>query len=523
MKKNLFYCFSCLLITFYACQTQEAKKTDVSSEEKQPNIVFIYLDDLGYGDISAYGATEFQTPNMDKLASEGVKFTNGYASSATCSPSRYAILTGSYPWRNKDAKILPGTAPLLIGEEQPTLPKMLQKEGYQTAVIGKWHIGLGKGNVNWNKLVKPGPNEVGFDYSYIMAATQDRVPTVYLENGLVENLDPNDPIEVSYKENFEGEPTGYNNPELVTMQADKQHNNTVVNGIPRIGYMKGGEAARWSDVDMADNFLSKTKDYIRKQKGNENPFFLYYAMQQPHVPRTPHPRFEGATDLGPRGDAIVEADWMIGEFMKTLEEEGLFENTLIVFSSDNGPILDDGYQDQAVELLGNHTPSGVFRGGKYSLYEAGTRVPFVTYWKGKINPKVSDAMVSQIDLFSSLANLVGSEETTKDSQDLLDVFLGKSENGRSEYVLEAMSRTAFRKGNWAMIPPYKGRQKMWGKDVEIGNSKNYQLYNLAEDPEQQENLSEAEPEKLQELIDAYEAIVTDEYKPDSAYLNKENP
>lgn len=481
------------------------------------------MDDLGYGDLSAYGATEIQTPNMDKLANEGVKFTNGYASSATCSPSRYAILTGSYPWRNKDAKILPGTAPLLIGEEQPTLPKMLQNEGYQTAVIGKWHIGLGSGNVDWNKPIKPGPNQVGFDYSYIMAATQDRVPTVYLENGLVENLDPKDPIEVSYKENFEGEPTGYNNPELVTMQADKQHNKTIVNGVPRIGFMKGGKAARWSDVDMADHFLSKTKEYVKKQKGNENPFFLYYAMQQPHVPRTPHPRFEGATDLGPRGDAIVEADWMIGEFIKTLEEEGLLENTLIVFSSDNGPILDDGYKDQAVELLGNHAPSGVFRGGKYSLYEAGTRVPFVTYWKGKINPKVSDAMVSQIDLFSSLANLVGSEETTKDSQDLLDVFLGKSENGRSEYVLEAMSRTAFRKGNWAMIPPYKGKQKMWGKDVEIGNSKNYQLYNLAEDPEQQENLLEAESEKLQELIDAYEVIVTDEYKPDSACLNKENP
>lgn len=239
MKNYFFYICCGLFLILNSCKTNEEPKPTNNVEEKQPNIVFIYMDDLGYGDLSAYGATEIQTPNMDKLANEGVKFTNGYASSATCSPSRYAILTGSYPWRNKDAKILPGTAPLLIGEEQPTLPKMLQNEGYQTAVIGKWHIGLGSGNVDWNKPIKPGPNQVGFDYSYIMAATQDRVPTVYLENGLVENLDPKDPIEVSYKENFEGEPTGYNNPELVTMQADKQHNKTIVNGVPRIGFMKG--------------------------------------------------------------------------------------------------------------------------------------------------------------------------------------------------------------------------------------------------------------------------------------------
>ena len=521
MKKQILL-VSAIIFLFANCKPEKPKIEKATTAEK-PNIVFIYMDDLGYGDVSAYGATEINTPNMDKLAHEGLKFTNGYASSATCSPSRYAILTGTYPWRNKNAKILSGTAPLLIGVDQPTLPKMLQKQGYETAVIGKWHIGLGNGNVDWNKPIKPGPNQVGFDYSYIMAATQDRVPTVYLENGLVENLDPNDPIEVSYKENFEGEPTGYDNPELVTMKADKQHNQTLVNGVPRIGFMKGGTAARWSDVDMADHFLQKTKDYVKKQKENEKPFFLFYAMQQPHVPRTPHPRFEGASGLGPRGDAIVEADWTIGEFIKTLEEEGLLENTLIVFSSDNGPVLDDGYEDQAVELLGKHTPSGILRGGKYSLYEAGTRVPSIAYWKGKINSGVSDALVSQIDLFSSLANLVGSEQDTQDSQNLLDVFLGKSSEGRANYVLEAMSKTVFKQGNWAMIPPHKGKQKMWGKDVELGNSKKYQLYNLAEDPQQQNNLASSQPKKLQELITAYEAIVTDEYKPDSAYLEQENP
>lgn len=522
MKKQITF-LAVFLLLIASCKPKEEQKQDKNNSSEKPNIIFIYMDDLGYGDVGAYGATEINTPNMDKLANEGLKFTNAYASSATCSPSRYAILTGSYPWRNKDAKILPGTAPLLIDVEQPTLPKMLQKVGYQTAVVGKWHIGLGRGDVDWNAHVKPGPNEVGFDYSYIMAATQDRVPTVYLKDGYVVNLEPNDPIEVNYDENFEGEPTGYDNPELVTMKADKQHNNTVINGVPRIGYMKGGEAARWKDIDMADHFLAKAQDYVKTQKDKDSPFFLYYAMQQPHVPRTPHPRFEGATELGSRGDVIAEADWCIGEFIKTLEDEGLLEDTLIVFSSDNGPVLNDGYEDHAVELLGNHRPSSVFRGGKYSLYEAGTRVPFVTYWKGKIKAGVSDALVSQIDLFSSLSSLVDSQETTQDSQDLLSVFLGEGATGREDYVLEAMSRTAYRKGDWAMVPPYKGQQKMWGKDIEVGNEKFYQLYNLKDDPEQQNNLSEAQPEKLKEMISAYEAIVTKEFRSINTHIKQENP
>lgn len=519
--KNLF--IHLFLCTFFllSCKKDKTSKPEESTTEK-PNIVFIYFDDLGYGDVSAYGATELSTPNFDQLAHQGIKFTNGYSSSATCSPSRYAILTGSYPWRNENAKILAGDAPLLIGVDQPTLPKMLQKQGYETAVIGKWHIGLGSGSVNWNERVKPGPNEVGFDYSYIMAATQDRVPTVYLENGLVENLDPKDPIEVSYTENFEGEPTGYANPELVTMKADKQHNKTVVNGVPRIGFMKGGQAARWSDIDMADHFLKKTQDYVKKQAKKDKPFFLYYAFQQPHVPRTPHPRFEGATNLGPRGDAIVEADAMIGEFIATLEKEGELENTLIVISSDNGPILDDGYEDQAVELLGNHTPAGIYRGGKYSLFEAGTRVPFVVYWKDKIKPGVSNALVSQIDLYNSISQLVGSEEATEDGENLLEVFLGKSNQGRESYIIEAMSRTAFKKGDWVMIPPYKGPSKMWGKDVETGNSNTHLLFNLAKDPSQENNLAEAYPDKLAEMIEDFEEVRGEGYKNSQAPAT-ENP
>lgn len=489
------------VVVIRGCANQE-KPND--SGIVKPNIVIIYLDDLGYGDVGAYGATALETPNIDALASGGIRFTEGYATSATCTPSRYALLTGRYPWRNEQARILPGTAPLLIDTTRITLPKMLRAQGYHTGIVGKWHLGLGEGNVDWNGHIAPGPNEVGFDYAHIMAATQDRVPTVYIENGYVVGLDPEDPIMVDYKENFEGEPTGLDNPELLTMKWHHGHNSSIVNGIPRIGYMKGGESAKWSDVDMADHFLAKAQAYVKAHR--DAPFFLYYALQQPHVPRTPHPRFEGTTGMGPRGDVIAEADWVIGEFMQTLEEEGLLENTLIFFSSDNGPVLNDGYYDDAVEKLGEHTPWGPLRGGKYSLFEAGTRVPFIVYWKGRIEPAVSDALVSQLDIYASLAALVGSDQNGPDSQNMLDVFMGKSDLGREELVIEATSRTAYRKGNWVMIPPYKGPAVNTQVNIELGNSDEYQLYDLDADIGQQQNLAETHPEKLQEMIAGFEQI-----------------
>jgi arylsulfatase A-like enzyme len=274
--------------------------------------------------------------------------------------------------------------------------------------------------------------------------------------------------------------------------------------------MKGGETAKWIDEDMADHFLQKAQQYVKSNK-NEH-FFLYYALQQPHVPRTPHPRFVGSSGMGPRGDVIIEADWCVGEFIKTLEQEGLLENTLIVFSSDNGPVVDDGYHDDSVEKLGAHIPTGPLRGGKYSLFEAGTRVPFITYWKGTIQPGVSDALVSHLDLLSSMATLAGSNQNGHDSQNLLDTFLGKSKTGRKELILEATSRTSFRKGDWVMIPPYKGRRVNKSVNIELGNDTIYQLYNLKDDLGQQNNMAETYPEKLAKMITAYEAILGEKPK-----------
>jgi arylsulfatase A-like enzyme len=263
---------------------------------------------------------------------------------------------------------------------------------------------------------------------------------------------------------------------------------------------------------MADHFLEKGKTYIQEKAKSENPFFLFFPMHQPHVPRTPHPRFEGKSGMGPRGDALLEADWVIGEMYKALEAEGILENTLIILSSDNGPVLNDGYFDDAVEKIGDHTPAGPFRGGKYSLFEAGTRVPFVTYWKGEIKPGVSDALMTQIDLLASLAALVGSSDTGPDSENLLNTFMGKSQKGRESFILEATSRTALRSGDWAMIPPYKGPAVQNQVNIELGNSSEYQLYNLKDDPGQKTNLALSNPEKLEEMKKKYLEIRGDNSK-----------
>ena len=498
-----------IFLSFLAFTVSLKSSSQTNNKTVKPNIVFIYLDDLGYGDLSCYGATAIKTPNIDALANGGVRFTNGYATSATCTPSRYGLLTGVYPWRNKDAKILPGSAPLLIGKDQLTIPKMLKEKGYQTAVVGKWHLGLGTGIVDWNQQLDAGPNDVGFDYSYIMAATQDRVPTIYIDNGKVVNLDSKEPIAVNYDKNFPGQPTGKENPELISMKWHHGHNSSIVNGIPRIGYVSGGASANWSDVDLADHFLAKAQIYVKSHK--DNPFFLYYALNQPHVPRTPNPRFVGKSGMGPRGDVILEADYCVGEIIKTLKEEGVLDNTLIMFSSDNGPVLNDGYYDDAVEKLGNHKPNGPLRGGKYSLLEAGTRVPFFTYWKGQIKPQVSDALVCQIDLLESIAKLVNINVKSTDSQNLLDVFMGKSAKGRTNLVIEANTKTAFRQGDWMMIPPYPGDPILEEVNIEMGNDKEFQLYNLNNDIGQKNNLAKAQPKKLKELMKNFELIRGNSY------------
>ncbi len=472
----------------------------------KPNVVLIYADDVGYGDLSCYGATRVKTPNLDRLAAEGVRFTDAHSPAATCTPSRYAMLTGEYAWRRKGTGIARGDAALIITPGRLTLASILKDAGYATGVVGKWHLGLGDGDLDWNRPVKPGPLELGFDYCFLIPATGDRVPCVYVENHRVAGLDLADPIQVSYGKPIGDARTGRANPELLKMHPSHGHNMTIVNGISRIGYMTGGKSARWVDEDMADVITQKATALIERQKSR--PFFLYFSTHDIHVPRVPHPRFVGKTDMGPRGDVITQLDWCVGEILETLERNGLADDTLVIFASDNGPVVDDGYRDQAVERLGGHKPAGPWRGGKYSNFEGGTRVPMIVRWPKRIRPGKSDALVSQIDFLASLAALTGRQlppDAAPDSFNVLAALLGESQTGRHRLVEQA-GVLSLRRGPWKLIQPSKRPKINKNTDTELGNAPRPQLYNVHNDPGETRNLAAQHPGKVKELAATLDEI-----------------
>jgi len=471
-----------------------------------PNIVLIYADDIGYGDVGCYGATAIATPHIDRLAREGLRFTDAHSPSATCTPSRYAMLTGEYAWRKKGTGVLPGNASLIIEPGRTTLPSMLKDAGYTTGVVGKWHLGLGEGNLDWNGPIKPGPLEVGFDYCFLIPATGDRVPCVYVENHHVVGLDKSDPLAVRFGKPLGDEPTGRAHPELLKMHPSHGHDMTIVNGISRIGYMTGGQSARWVDEDMADVITSRAVAFLEKHR--QEPFFLYFSTHDIHVPRVPNQRFVGKTSMGPRGDAIAQLDWCTGQLLATLDRLKLTDNTLVIFTSDNGPVVDDGYRDDAVEKLGDHKPSGPFRGGKYSAFEAGTRVPMIVRWPGHVEPGESDALLCQIDYLASLAGLTGrklSDDAAPDSIDVLSALLGKSREGR-DHLVEHARALSLRVGDWKYIEPKQGPKINRNTNTELGLDASPQLYNLNADLGEQANLAAQHADKTRELAARLDSI-----------------
>jgi arylsulfatase A len=491
----------------------------MATATERPNIIIIMADDVGYGDISAYGADAFETPHIDQLATGGLRFTSGYASASTCTPTRYSLMTGTYAFRKKGTGIAPPNGALVIDPDTFTLPDLLKQSGYATAVIGKWHLGLGKKGIgpDWNGELKPGPLEIGFDYAFLLPTTNDRVPQVYVENHRVKNLDPNDPLWVGDKKPSADHPTGRTHRDSLKMDWSHGHNDTIHNGISRIGFYTGGHTARFRDEDLAYKWIDESRHWITANK--DGPFFLFFASHDNHVPRIPHERFQGVSGLGPRADSILQLDWSVGELMKILEEAGISENTLIVFCSDNGPVLDDGYKDDAKELLGLHQPNGPWSGGKYSVYEGGTRTPFITYWPGRIQPGIASEIVSTVDLLASFAALTGQplpDDQALDSINVLDALTGVAgAPGRDSQVQQdngTSGKFGFRKGDWKLV---RGRAQdrqpralsNWPKAIRSVRNLPDRLYYLAEDPAELFDLASEKPAKLAELQSELDAII----------------
>ena len=474
--------------------------TSLVAAEK-PNVIVIMADDLGYGDASCYGATALKTPNIDRLAAGGIRFTSGYCSASTCTPTRFSLLTGTYAFRKKGTGIAPPNGKLTIDPETTTLPDLAKKAGYHTAVIGKWHLGLGaKNGPDWNGEIKPGPLEIGFDHAFLLPTTNDRVPQVYVENHRVVGLDPKDPLWVGDEIPGKDHPTGITHRNTLKMDWSHGHNGTIHNGISRIGFYTGGKAARFRDEDLADKWIEKSNSWIEAHQ--DKPFFLFFAAHDIHVPRMPHERFQGKSGLGFRGDSILQFDWCVGEIMKTLERLKIAENTLVILCSDNGPVLDDGYKDGAVEKLGDHKPSGPLRGGKYSVYEGGTRTPFIASWKGKIQPGVSDEVVCTIDIAASFAALTETplpEGEFLDSFDLSDVLLGKPDAKGREHLIQqdnGSGKFGYRAGSWKLVSSGGKNQK-------------FELFDLAKDPSEKSDVIKGNSEVAEKMKERLEKYIAD--------------
>ena len=487
----------------------------VAADAVRPNIVVIMADDLGYGDVSCYGTKSIKTPNIDRLASEGIRFTDGYCSASTCTPTRYSFLTGTCAFRRKGTGVAPPNGPALIRPGTETLPAILKRAGYATAVIGKWHLGLGDTAPDWNGELKPGPLEIGFDRCFLLPTTNDRVPQVYVEDHRVRNLDPADPLWVGNKKPSPDHPTGITHRHTLRMDWSHGHNQTIHNGIGRIGFYTGGMKARFRDEDLSDEWVKQSEEWIGAHR--QGPFFLFFASHDIHVPRVAHERFQGKSCLGPRGDCILEFDWCVGELMKMLDRFGIAEKTLVVLCSDNGPVLDDGYKDFAVEKLGDHQPTGPFSGGKYSVLEGGTRIPFIVRWPGHVKPAVSEQVVCTIDLAASFAALTGqaiAENQCLDSFNVMDALLGKpGAKGREFLIQQNNGGTSFglRMGEWKLVRqkrPHKTQAVVTKRPVVAPKQLN-SLYHLSDDPGETRDVSAEHPEVFQHMVELLDKLIAD--------------
>lgn len=500
MTKQSFVQIACVGLCLWSNVLGQQAST-ASQQAAMPNIVFILADDIGYGDFGCYRATKVKTPNVDRFASQGLRFTDGHSMASVCTPSRYSFLTGEYAFRKKGTGIASGIEGLLIEPGRTTVASLMKRVGYATGIVGKWHLGLGTSPTDYNGEIKPGPIELGFDYCWIIPATGDRVPCVWVENHRVVNLDPADPIKLDYK-------VGRGAPE------------SFLNGIPRIGKQTGGKAALWDDKNISTVIVAKSCAFIEQHK--DKPFFLEVATHNIHVPRVPNAKFVGKSDCGVRGDTIVEFDWTVGQVLETLNRFNLAENTLVIISSDNGGILDNNGPDKVhgvgdPDATNGHRCNGILRGTKGTIWEGGTRVPFITRWPGKIKPGVSDEMICQVDMLATFAVLTGQKLAQADGPDsfnVLPALLGeRTDKPCREYLIEqnngGTART-LRKGTWKYIPGSGGDKNKRRAKAEPEKSAEAvadgdlppvsgQLYDLAVDISETKNIAAANPKLVAEM------------------------
>lgn len=488
-----------------------------SAQSQKPNVIIINADDIGYGDLSAYGATKVHTPNIDQLAKEGISFTDAHSASAVCSPSRYGLLTGQYPAR-KDYLWGPLMlkAPLAIDTGQMTIARLMKEAGYKTAIIGKWHLGFGERDkvVDWNKPLVPGPLELGFDYYFGVPVLNSHPPFVYVENHHVVGLVPDDPLI-------------YDKPSI-TREFDEKFDLDLIGG---------GEAAHelYKDRMVGTTLKDHAIKWIKENK--DKPFFLYLATTNIHHPFTPAPQFIASSKAGPYGDSIQELDWIVGEVTKTLDEEGLTNDTLLIFTSDNGGMFNRG--GQTAWEAGHHL-NGNLLGMKFGAWEGGHRVPFIVRWPGKTPAgKKSAELLSNVDMLATLADLVGyklKKDEGPDSVDMMNAFKGIEGNPiRDQLVISPFQKShlAIRSGKWVYIGAQGeggfggtrlGQHMFAGaaatgftgqKNSDIANGKikadapPAQLYDLEKDPQQTTNLYNQYPEVVARLKSMLEKTMSE--------------
>lgn len=489
--------------------------------QDKPNVVYILVDDLGYGDVGCYGATKVKTPNIDKLASEGKMFTDAHSASAVCTPSRYALLTGQYPVRANNGKGIWGPAPvtskLLINPEQFTLADVFKNSDYATAALGKWHLGFGKGENTWNEPLRPGPNDLGFDYYYGVPVVNSAPPYVYVENDRIVEGDPNDP--------------------LVYVGRGKDKEVTPITPIPpeasqrTANMFKGAVKAHklYNDYTVGTVLAGKAVDWITEKTTSEkqNPFFLYLATTHIHHPFTPGKDFQGKSDAELYGDFIEELDWMVGQVTSTLEKQGVAKNTLVILTSDNGAMLNLGGRNA---VKAGHKINGDLLGFKFGVWEGGHRVPFIVKWPGKIEAgTVSDQLICNVDMLATFMEVTGQDPNSlknTDSKNMMSALLDNPKMPiRDELLLAAHKPThlSLRKGKWMYIPAKgsggfrgsKPQHHAWGgapavafvggtnSDIENGQIKedapSAQLYNLQTDIYQATNVYDQYPEVVKEM------------------------